>query len=109
LGGLPFRYWESGPWTARYGWAYDTWSKGKGLKEWMHPDLLADLDACWFGFGEADNARALLHSMALFDRLTRRTGDVIGYPAFDSSRVRHEVQRIVAMASVNNLTVIHTP
>ena len=49
---------------ARYGWAYDTWSRGKRLKEWMDPDLLADLGACWAGFGQAEDARAVLRSMA---------------------------------------------
>jgi aminoglycoside 6-adenylyltransferase len=83
---------------ARYGWAYDTWSRGKRLKEWMDPDLLADLGASWSGFGGADNARALLRSMELFERLTRRTADVIGYAPFDANPVRDEVGRILAMA-----------
>jgi aminoglycoside 6-adenylyltransferase len=84
---------------ARYGWAYDTWSKGKRLKQWIDPELLADLDACWSGFGEVDNARALLHSIALFDRLTRRTADAIRYAPFETGRVRDEVEGILAMAT----------
>ncbi|MBV9173038.1 MAG: aminoglycoside 6-adenylyltransferase [Chloroflexi bacterium] len=43
---------------ARYGWAYDTWSRGKRLKEWIDPDVLADLDPCWSGFGTADTTLA---------------------------------------------------
>lgn len=73
---------------ARYGWAYDTWSKGKRLKEWIDPELLSDLDACWSGVGEAESARALLQSVDVFDRLTRRTADSLEYPAFDSGAVR---------------------
>jgi aminoglycoside 6-adenylyltransferase len=84
---------------ARHGWAYDTWSKGKRLKEWLDTDLLADLDACWSGFGEAESGEALLHSIELFDRLTRCTADEVGYPAFDSNAVRHEVVRILALAN----------
>ena len=82
---------------ARYGWAYDTWSKGKRLKEWMDPDLMVDVEACWADFGQADNARALLHSIDLFDRLTRRTAEVIGYAPFDANRARDEVVRILAI------------
>jgi aminoglycoside 6-adenylyltransferase len=84
---------------ARHGWAYDTWSKGKRLKEWLDPDLLLDLDACWSGFGEAESAQALLNSTELFNRLTRRTADAIGYPAFDSNAVRHEIVRILTLAN----------
>lgn len=82
---------------ARYGWAYDTWSRAKRLKEWIDSDVLADLDACWAAFGAADNTLALLHSIGLFDRLTRRTADVIGYAPFDTDRVRDEVARILGI------------
>jgi aminoglycoside 6-adenylyltransferase len=93
---LPMLEWDH---KARYGCAYDTWSKGKQLNEWVDPDLLADLDVCWSGFGGADDARALQHSMTLFDRLMRRTADATGYPPFDSGSVGREVQRILAMAT----------
>jgi hypothetical protein len=64
---------------------------------WIDPDLLSDLDACWPGFDEADNARALLHSRRLFHRLTRRTTEVIGYTRFDADGLRDKVVRILAM------------
>jgi aminoglycoside 6-adenylyltransferase len=76
---------------ARYGWSYDTWSRGKRLKQWVDEDVLAALDACWAGFGGSDTARALLASLELFERLSTRTAHLLGVAAFDVRRVRAEV------------------
>jgi aminoglycoside 6-adenylyltransferase len=35
----------------RYGWSYDTWSRGKRLRQWIDADVFAALDDCWAGFG----------------------------------------------------------
>jgi aminoglycoside 6-adenylyltransferase len=43
---------------ARYGWSYITWSRGKRLKEWLDPAMLAALDPCWAGFGATDTTGA---------------------------------------------------
>ncbi len=80
---------------ARYGWAYDTWSRGKRLKEWLDKDLLTDLDACWAGFGGVDNARALLSNVDLFGRIMMRTADALGRAPFDATRTRAEIVRIL--------------
>jgi aminoglycoside 6-adenylyltransferase len=82
----------------RYGWGYDTWSRGKRLKQWLDRDLVEDLDACWASFGAAENAAALLNCIDLFDRLATRTAHAMGCTSFDATRVREQVGRILAMA-----------
>ena len=84
---------------ARYGWSYDTWSRGKRLKEWIDADLFGALNACWAGFDGPDTARALLASLELFDRLSTRTAHLLGMAAFDARRVRAEVRAILALAA----------
>jgi hypothetical protein len=39
-------------------WMYDTWSRAKRLKEWIDPDVLVALDACWVGFDRSAMVRA---------------------------------------------------
>jgi hypothetical protein len=56
---------------------------------------MADLDACWSGFGGAQNAQALLRSMDLFERLLPRTAERMEYAPFDANAVRADVRRIL--------------
>ncbi len=83
---------------ARYGWSYDTWTRGKRLKEWVDADVLGALGACWAGFGGPDTARALLASVELFERLSARTAHLLGMAVFDARRVQAEVMAILERA-----------
>ncbi len=83
---------------ARYGWSYDTWTRGKRLKEWIDADVFGALGACWAGFGGSDTARALLASVELFERLSTRTAHLLGVPVFDARRVQAEVTAILERA-----------
>ena len=80
---------------ARYGWSYDTWSRGKRLTQWVDEDVLGALDACWGGFNGPATARALLASVELFERLSNRTAHALAIAQFDARRVRAEVTRIL--------------
>ncbi len=84
---------------ARYGWSYDTWSRGKRLKQWIDADLFRALDACWAGFDGSDTARALLASLELFERLSTRTARRLGMAAFDARRVQAEVRAVLEQAA----------
>jgi len=87
---------------ARYGWSYDTWSRGKRLKQWVDADVLVALDACWAGFGGSDTARALLASVDLFERMSTRTTNLLGMAAFDARLVRREITGILGRLGVDS-------
>jgi aminoglycoside 6-adenylyltransferase len=80
---------------ARRGWNYDTWSRGKHLKKWIGADVLAELDACWAGFDRPSTVRALRASVELFERLSSRTANELGWSSFDPTPVRREIDAIL--------------
>lgn len=80
---------------ARKGWDYDTWYLGTHLREWVDPDLLEKIDACWSGSSRPDSLRALRASLALFDFLSRRVAGSLGMEPFDASRVRRRIDHLV--------------
>ncbi len=83
---------------SRYGWQYDTRFHGGHLREWLDPDLVPALDACWGTFSEESTRAALVSSMDLFDGLSDRTAIRLHLPPFDSSLVRNEVARILQLS-----------
>jgi aminoglycoside 6-adenylyltransferase len=84
---------------ARHGWSYDTWSRGKHLKQWVDADVLAALEACWAPFDLSETAAALLASVALFERLSTRTAHQLRLSPFDAGRMRAEITTILKMTS----------
>jgi aminoglycoside 6-adenylyltransferase len=82
---------------ARYGADVDTWHLGMRMREWMDPDVQRELERCWSGFALEDVRPALQASIELFDRLARRTAEVLDVPPFDSRPVRSEIDRILAL------------
>ncbi|HKF77542.1 MAG TPA: aminoglycoside 6-adenylyltransferase [Candidatus Dormibacteraeota bacterium] len=80
---------------ARYGWDYDTRYLGRRLHNWLDVDLAASLNACWGAFSEESMKAALLSSVDLFDKLSTRTAAALNIDAFDSSRVRSEIRRVL--------------
>lgn len=83
---------------AKKGWDFDTWYVGTHLREWVDPELVDRMDACWSGFSRQDSAQALLSSLSLFDALSTRTAIALGIEPFDGSRVRQRVERLLARA-----------
>ncbi len=81
---------------ARKGWDLDTWHLGTHLHEWADRELMESVDACWSGFSPKDSARALRHSLSLFEALSARTALALGRQPFDGSRVRRRVERLLA-------------
>jgi aminoglycoside 6-adenylyltransferase len=88
---------------ARHGWSYDTWTRGKRLKQWIDADVLAALDSCWAGFGGSETAQAMLASVELFESLRTRTAQLIELPAFDARSVRAEVTAILERAGAKRI------
>jgi aminoglycoside 6-adenylyltransferase len=80
---------------ARKGWEYDTWYLGAHLREWVDPDLLDDIAACWSGFGREESVRALRASLDLFELLSSRTAAALGWVPFDVTGVRRRVEHLV--------------
>jgi aminoglycoside 6-adenylyltransferase len=81
---------------AKKGWNFDTWCLGTHLREWVDPELLDGIDACWSGFSRQDSTQALLKSLSLFDALSTRTAIALGIEPFDGTRVRQRVERLLA-------------
>lgn len=83
---------------AKKGWKFDTWYGGRNLRNWADPKLVDRIDECWSGFSRADSARTLLKSLFLFDELSTRTANALGFRPFDNSRVRKFVEQLAARA-----------
>ncbi len=82
----------------RKGWDYDTWHLGVRQREWVDPELLPAIAATWSGAGRAESARAIRASLDLFDMLSGRTAEALGYVRFDCAGVRDEVERLLGGA-----------
>lgn len=83
---------------SRYGWEFDTWHLGVGLRRWMDGDVQTSLERCWGRFSSSDTTAALRASVDLFEHLGRRTAAALGFEGFDLRPVRAEVERILAFA-----------
>ncbi len=83
---------------SRYGSDYDTWHLGVRMPEWMDADIADALGPCWADFSTQNMASALSASVALFDRLSRRTAIALGLVAFDSDAVLREIDRLERFA-----------
>jgi aminoglycoside 6-adenylyltransferase len=73
------------------------------MREWMDRDVQDDLEVCWARSSSSDARDALLASMRLFERLAGRTAEALGFEPFDGTRVRAEVDRILARARAGGL------
>jgi aminoglycoside 6-adenylyltransferase len=80
---------------ARFGNGFRTWFLGKHLDQWMDADVRAALDRCWGAFPVSDARTALLETMELYDRLTRRTAEALELPLPSIDAPRAEVARIL--------------
>lgn len=80
----------------RKGWEYDTWHLGVRMRNWADLDLLPAIEAIWCGADPVESARAIRASVDLFDLLTGRTAQALGYAPFDIAGVRDEVDRLLA-------------
>lgn len=80
---------------ARKGWEYDTWHLGVRMREWADPELLPAIEATWCGTDATESAHAIRASLDLFDTLSTRTADALGYARFDAEGVRDEVERLL--------------
>jgi aminoglycoside 6-adenylyltransferase len=80
---------------SRYGWDYDTWSRGKNMNEWMDADIRARVAECWGSFDRSASAEALKASVRLFAELALRVGETITAPYFDHGAVSDEVGQIL--------------
>jgi len=83
----------------RKGWEYDTWHLGLHLREWVEPELLDCIDACWSGFSRQDSVQALLESLSLFDILSTRTAIALGMEPFDVTHVRRQLECLLGTMS----------
>jgi aminoglycoside 6-adenylyltransferase len=84
---------------ARYGWTYETWYLGKHMDRWMDPDIRAALDSCWSGFDVLSAPAALFATLDLFETLSERTADALGFEQFNPRAVRDEVTANLAPAA----------
>ena len=80
---------------SRRGWSYDTWHLGIRMQEWVDPGLLPALAATWCSADAEESRQAIRSSLAIFDALSSRTAQVLGYPQFDSTSVRDEVEQLL--------------
>lgn len=88
---------------AKKGWEFDTWYLGLHLHDWVDPDLIPEIKACWCGVDPAASALAIRASLALFEMLSRRTAHRLGYPPFDAAGVRAEVERLLGSVGASEL------
>jgi aminoglycoside 6-adenylyltransferase len=58
---------------AREGWDTETWYTGRFIEHWAGPDVLEHLAGIYAHYDQEDIWRALLNTMALFDRIARET------------------------------------
>lgn len=84
---------------ARKGWEYDTWHLGIRLREWADPALLPAITATWCGADPVESVRAIRASLSLFDMLSSRTAQTLGYVPFDSTGVHDEIERLLRRAA----------
>lgn len=58
----------------------NTWYGGRFIERWAREDILRDLEHCFAHYEQADMAKALLATMALFRRLAAETAQAAGFP-----------------------------
>ena len=61
------------------GWALKPGPYGRRLKQWLRPDLWAELESTYTGAGLEANWDALIKTMALFRRVAIEVGEHFGY------------------------------
>jgi aminoglycoside 6-adenylyltransferase len=83
--------------TLRHGATRDVRYLGTRMRQWMDNDVQDRLSACWATFG-GDSQGALLASLDLYQELASRVAARAGLADFHHLAIRHEVDRILAMA-----------
>ena len=63
----------------------DVWFIGAKMKSWAGEEVWADVQRVFARFDRTDSWRALLATIALFDRLTRRVADAHGFTCPDTA------------------------
>jgi aminoglycoside 6-adenylyltransferase len=60
-------------------WSWKPGVAGSGLKQYLAPELWAELEATWAGAGIEENWSALFATTALFRKVARAVGHALGY------------------------------
>ena len=79
-----------------HGWTVKPGPYGRRLKQWLRPDLWAELEASYTGGGIEANWDAMYRTIALFRRVALEVGERLGYayPHVLERRVRIYLQRV---------------
>ncbi len=82
-------------------WAMPTGALGKGLKQYLPPEIWTELEATYVGAGIADNWDALFRTIALFRQVARDVAVKLGYayPEELDRRVTAYVRRMQEQGS----------
>jgi aminoglycoside 6-adenylyltransferase len=62
-----------------HGWSLKPGPYGRRLKQWLRPDLWAELESTYAGADLEANWEALFRSIALFHKVATEVGDRLGY------------------------------
>ncbi len=73
---LPVLEWHA---EIDHGWSVKPGPHGRRLKQWLRPDLWAELESTYTGAAPEANWEALFRSIALFRRAAVEVGDLLGY------------------------------
>lgn len=62
-----------------HGADYDTWHAGRFLYEWANKDVLAEIENCFGHYDRSDSWKALMSTVALFQRLSHNIAKKLNY------------------------------